>query len=212
VDELRNYREWHKEYDDPDSGISWRLRAVQRYISDALDTTTGPVRVLSCCSGDGRDIIGVLGRREDADRVHVTLVEIDPVLADRARSSAGAAQLPHLEVRVTDAGNTDAYLGVVPVDLVLLVGIFGNIDDEDLERTIQTSPELCAPGATLVWSRGRDHTDRNDAVRRWFAEAGFTEIDYLERNSGSRPALGAVRYEGEPRELRPGRRLFTFWR
>jgi hypothetical protein len=211
VDELRNYREWHKEYDDPDSGISWRLRAVQSCIADVLDTTTGPVRVLSSCSGDGRDIIGVLRPREDAHRVHVTLVEIDPELADRATSAAREAELD-LEVRVTDAGNTDAYVGVVPADLVLLVGIFGNIDDEDLERTIKTSPELCAPGATLVWSRGRDHTDRNDAVRRWFAEAGFTEIDYLERNTGSRPALGAVRYDGAPRELRPGRKLFTFWR
>lgn len=212
MDQLRNYREWHQEYDDPDSGISWRLRAVQRYLTDALDATTRPVRVLSSCSGDGRDIIEVLAQREDADRVQVTLVEIDPVLADRATSTARAAQLPHLEVRVTDAGNTDAYAGLVPADLVLLVGIFGNIDDEDLERTIRASPELCAPGATLIWSRGRDHTDRNDAVRQWFAEAGFSEIHYLERNTGSRPALGAVRYVGEPRELRPGRQLFTFWR
>lgn len=212
MDQLRNYQEWHKEYDDPDSGISWRLRAVQRYLTDALEATTGPVRVLSSCSGDGRNIIEVLAQREDADRVQVTLVEIDPVLAERARSAARAAQLPNLEVRVTDAGTTDAYVGVVPADLVLLVGIFGNIDDDDLERTIKAAPELCAPGATLIWSRGRDHTDRNDAVRQWFAEVGFTEIDYLERSTGSRPALGAVRYDGEPRQLRPGRQLFTFWR
>jgi hypothetical protein len=77
----RNYREWHRAYDDPDSGLSWRLRTVQGYLRDALDRHRGPIRVLSACSGDGRDIIGVLSKGPDADRVSVTLIELHSDIA-----------------------------------------------------------------------------------------------------------------------------------
>ena len=32
---------------------------------------------------------------------------------------------------------TDAYTGAVPADLVLLVGIFGNITPADIQRTVR---------------------------------------------------------------------------
>jgi len=50
----------------------------------------GPVRIISACAGDGRDIIGVLTGREDWNRVSATLLEIHPAVADRARTSAAA--------------------------------------------------------------------------------------------------------------------------
>jgi hypothetical protein len=100
----------------------------------------------------------------------------------------------------------------VPADIVLLVGIFGNISDEDLWRTIEVAPQLCAPGATLIWSRGRDEGDLNAEVRTRFAAAGFAELAYETRDQGSMPALGVVRYAGPPVDLVPGRPLFTFLR
>jgi hypothetical protein len=212
VTEPRDYLKWHESYNDPESGLSWRLRTVQRYLRQALDRHSGPLRVLSVCSGDGRDVLGVLSERDDADRVSVTLIELHPEIAQRARDSASEAGLDHVEVRTADAGSTDAYLGAAPADLVLLVGIFGNISEADLERTIGAAGELCRPGATLLWSRGRDEDDLNDAVRAWFAAAGFAELDYDVRDTGSWPALGAMRYEGPLQTLTPGRRLFTFLR
>ena len=212
VSELRDYQKWHRAYDDPNSGLSWRLQTVQRYIREALDRHPGPMRIVSVCSGDGRDVIDVLAQRDDADRVSVTLVELHPQIAADARDAAAAAGLTRVEVRTADAGITDTYAGAVPADLVLMVGVFGNITDADLEATIAAAPAFCSPGATLLWSRGRDRTDRNDAVRGWFADAGFTELDYASRDTGSRPALGAMRYDGEPRAVTPGRRLFTFLR
>jgi hypothetical protein len=212
VSTQRDYRKWHQIYDDPESGLSWRLRVVQGYIRQALDRQPGPLRVLSICSGDGRDILGVLSEREDADRVTATLIELDPEIAAAARATASAEALSGVTVRTVDAGSTDVYTDAVPADLVLMVGIFGNISDADLERSIAAAPQFCRPGATLVWSRGRDLNDRNDAVRAWFAQAGFTELDYTTRETGSRPALGAMRYDGAPQPLTPGRQLFSFWR
>ena len=211
---MRDYEQWLQSYDDPASGLSWRLRAVRAAIGSALDSRSGPVRVVSACAGDGRDLIGVLETREDAGRVNATLLELHPDIAERARAAAVRAGLPQVQVRTTDAGSSDAYAGLVPADLVLLVGIFGNIDTADLHTTIAAAPQLCAPGATLVWTRGRGGTldDRDAEVRAAFREAGFTELDHATDESGHRPAVGVVRYDGPPVPLEPGRTWFTFRR
>ena len=96
--------------------------------------------------------------------------------------------------------------------MVLLVGIFGNISDNDLNQTVAAAPQLCSSGATLLWSRGRDLNDRDRGVRQAFADVGFAEPDYIARDLDSRPALGAMRYQGEPQPLVPARQLFTFLR
>lgn len=212
MNQLRNYQQWLLAYDDPTSDLSWRLRQVQAYVREALDAASTPIRILSACAGDGRDVLKVLRERDDIDRASVTLIELHPAIAQQARRAALDSGLANVVVRTADAGNTDAYVGAVPADLVLLMGIFGNISDDDLRRTIQVAPQLCAPGATVLWSRGRDHSDRNDVVRAWFHDAGFNELDYRERNAGTCPALGAMRYDGEPAALVPGQPLFTFWR
>lgn len=172
----------------------------------------GAVRVLSVCAGDGRDVLGVLAERDDAARMRTTLLELHPGIAQQAAEAARATGLDRVEVRVADAGDSDTYVGLVPADVVIMVGVFGNIADADVERTIRTTPQFCAPGATLLWSRGRHIDDRNDAVRGWFAEVGFTELDYAADESGSRAALGALQFTGTPEDLVPGRRLFTFLR
>ena len=211
VSRLRDYQRWHLAYADPDSELSWRLEVVRGYLREALDERAGPLRVLSSCAGDGRDILGVLAGRADRARVAVRLVEIDPSLA-RAARVAGQAAGVDLEVRVRDAGTTDAYVGAAPADIVLLVGILGNISDTDVETTIRTAPQLCRPGATCVWSRGVEEGDTNDQVRGWFVEAGFTELHYAQSGPTAGAALGAMRYDGPSVELVPGRRLFTFLR
>lgn len=208
-----DWHEWHEGYDDPASGFSWRLGVVRAHVARFLDERPGPVRILSACAGDGRDVLGVLAERDDAARAEVVLVELDPDLAGRARRSASALSGVRIDVRTADAGSTDSYAGAAPADLVLLCGIFGNIDAADLRRTIAAAPGLCTPGATLLWTRGRDATDFGDLdaeVRGWFADAGFTETAHETLERGHRPTVGAVRYDGPDVALEPGARLFAF--
>ncbi|MFT4085200.1 MAG: class I SAM-dependent methyltransferase [Nocardioides sp.] len=207
--ELRNYVEWHRIYDDPDSSMSWRLGVVRSLVSQFLDEHPGAVRILSSCAGDGRDVLDVLAHRDDASRVSVVLLEIDPVLAARARE-AGRLTGADVEVREVDAGSTDAYQGAVPADLVLLVGIFGNLATADVERAIAAAPHLCAADGLLVWSHGRVPHDRNSQVRRWLTAAGFDEEFYAELDRRSHPSVGMWRLTGRPAPLEPGRRLFEF--
>jgi len=218
----RDYQDWHRRYDDPGSSLSWRLQRVRRHLGDALDHHPGETRVLSVCSGDGRDLLGVLAERADAGRVSAVLLELHPELAQQARDAAATAQLARVQVRTVDASRVDAYSGAVPADIVLLVGIFGNIADEDVWRLVAFAPQLCRAGATLLWSRGRKFSrelpgvaagDLNDEVRAAFAAAGFSEVVYETDEGGGRPALGVLRYAGPPVELQPDQPpLFTFLR
>jgi hypothetical protein len=209
---LRDYEQWHRRYDEPGSDLSWRLRTVQGYIEQALEEQSGAIRAVSACAGDGRDLLEVLARREDASRVSATLIELHPTIAARAREAA-TKTAARVEVRTVDAGYSDAYTDAAPADLVLLIGIFGNISEADLTRTIKATPQLCASGATLLWSRGRrEVSDLNDQIRAQFHDAGFAELAYDTHDAGSWPAVGAMRYDGPAVGLVSGQHLFTFTR
>ena len=110
ADGLRDYVAWHDAYDDPQSSLSWRLSIVRSWIERVLDEYSSPVRVLSVCAGDGRDVLGALALRPDVADADVTMLEIDPVLAARARQQAADLHpRTRVDVRVADAGDPAAY-------------------------------------------------------------------------------------------------------
>jgi hypothetical protein len=98
------------------------LRIIQGHIADWLSAEPRSVsrRVVSACSGDGRDLPGVLAGRPDAERVTATLLELDARIVQRAKELASSAGLVNVTVRHVGAAQTDAYLGAVPADLFLL--------------------------------------------------------------------------------------------
>lgn len=122
--------------------------------------------------------------------------------------TVAAAGLKRVEVVTGDASITTAYEGMVPCDLVLACGVFGHAADGDIESMIHHLPTLCAPGATVVWTRGALGFDIRPAIRRWFIEAGFEEIEFTSGDSGW--GVGANRMVVAPQPYRAGIRLFTF--
>lgn len=203
---------WHDGYADPESRIARRLRVVQDRIRSFLDDCDAPtIRVVSLCSGSGADLLPVLARHPARRRVRARLVELDPELAARARSSARDLGLDGVEVVTGDASSTDAVAGAVPADLVLVCGVFGNIPDADVERTVRGLPQFCSRGATVIWTRHREEPDLTPAIRGWLGESGFAERSFDSSGAGGY-AVGSHHLVGEPRRLTPGVRLFTFTR
>ncbi len=188
-----------------------RLAVVRTRIGDALDVSTRdePVRVLSLCAGDGRDVLPELARRPSL-RMTMTLVELDEQLVAAARTAA--QRLPGVEVRHGDAGDTSTYDDVLPVDLLLLCGIFGNIAAADIQATIAAVPSLLAPGGTVIWTRGWfADEDLRPTIRRWFADAGLTEVAFDGEPEGF--GVGVARTSpSRATTPRPAARLFTFTR
>lgn len=154
-------------------------------------------------------MVGVLPGHPRAADVSGRLVELDPGNADRARGLLDAAGLRRIEVVTADAGALEAYAGAVPADIVLLCGIFGNIADSDVERTVRNASQLCASRATLIWTRGRRAPDLTPSIRRWFDESGFAEIAFDSGGAGSF-GVGTQRFLGHPPPLERSLRLFSF--
>jgi hypothetical protein len=200
---------WHHDYDNPATALARRLAAVQEQVHAALDTAPeGPLRAISMCAGQGRDLIGVLAGHPRQHDVRARLVEIDPRIADVARQAARAAGLPQVEVVTGDAALTDAYAGMTPADLVLVCGVFGNITDADIERTVGYCTQLCARGGTVVWTRQRQPPDLLPRICDWFARRGFDQLSVSDPAEGW--GVAAHRFARPPDPLEPGARLFTF--
>ena len=200
-----DWRTWHDEYDLPGSWMARRLRVVQQRIRAVLDDSPpGRLRVVSLCAGQGRDLLGVLADHPRRGDVVARLVELDERNAAVARASAP----PGVEVITGDASRTDHYLGMVPADLVLVCGVFGNLTDEDVRGTVGFCTRLCATGGSVVWTRHREPPDLVPSVCDWFEALGF------ERRWLSDPAadfgVGVHRFTGQPRPLVAGARMFTF--
>jgi hypothetical protein len=212
VDQVQDWFDWHRPYDDPGSHLAKRLAIVQRLIRDALNEhAAGPIRVVSVCAGQGRDLIGALTDHPRRGDVTAHLVELDPRNAGIAAATAREARLTGISVVRGDASMSDAYDCAVPADLVLVCGVFGNILDEHIRDTVRLLPQLCAPGARLIWTRHRRPPDLTPALRRWLAEAGFEELSF-DAPAGTTMGIGASRLVGPSAPLRPGQRLFTFIR
>ena len=215
----RDWVRWHQAYDDPASPLSARLARVQAHLSDALAAAPpGPVRLLSLCAGQGKDVLGVLPEHPRRDDVTAVLVEYDSHNVAAAVDEAARTGLAGVEVRQADAGLAANYADVLPADVLLLCGIFGNVSDDDVHRTALAAATMCAPGGTVIWTRHRRPPDLTPQLRAWFAVAGFAEVAFdalpgsrlISVGVGRRPAA-APRYEpGSPDGPAPSERLFTF--
>ncbi len=202
---MTDWMQWHEKYNNADRELVQRLVIVRQRIAEALDRSpAGSIRVASMCAGDGRDLLGVLSNHPRAGDVSGRLVELDPRLVERARAGAPAG----IEVVCSDAGTSDAYEGAVPVDLLLCCGVFGNITEADIRNTIDHWSLLCAPGATVLWTRHTREPDLTPQVRRWVSDAGFEELSF-DRGSGME-SVGAARMVRASQPYRRGVYFFSF--
>ena len=208
---MRDWVTWHEQYDDPASRLSARLTLVKQQLAGALDRApAGPVRLVSLCAGQGRDVIGTLPAHPRRDDVSAVLIEADPALAGQARAAAAAAGLSRVEVRAADASQVDTFADALPADVLLLCGIFGNVSPDDIRRTVAAAPALCAPGATVLWTRHRRTPDLTPQIRDWFTAAGFDELDFGSPPSAPRTGVGAAVLRGGPGAAWPEGPLFRF--
>ena len=201
---------WHQAYDDAANPLNERRRHVVDAITQSLDAAPpGPLTVVSLCAGDATDMAMGVGRHRRRGDVVGAAVELDRELARRAADNLERAGV-RLDVRLDDAGDVQSFSDLLPADLLLLVGIFGNISDTDIERTISAVPTLCRPGATIIWTRHRRTPDLTPRVRAWFEQHGCTHLRFDAPESFSW-TVGAERLGpvADRATTRPAR-LFTF--
>jgi hypothetical protein len=211
----RDWHAWHAEYADPASSLSRRLEVVRTQLRALLSAADGPVRLVSMCSGDGRDTLPVLA--ETGADVDAALIELDAELAETARQAARGLGLDGVDVRTADAGTTDSYRDAVPADVVMACGVFGNVSDDDIAITVARLPSLMAPGGHVIWTRGcrvpEDPTgfdgDPSEYVRGLLQIVGFEEVAFV-RPDDAGFRVGVHRWPGPATTFEAGVRMFTF--
>jgi hypothetical protein len=210
-----DWQAWHRDYDDPASGVSARLVEVRRRLADALAATPDRARLLNLCAGDARDTVPVLAAHDRL--VDACAVELDAGLGDVARRAAAEAGVT-LEVRSGDAADPATWADRLPVDLLLLVGVLGNVSDADGETTVRAAASMLVPGGTVLWTRSdrfrspptHDHADPAAWVRDRFEHHGFETLAYVVPETGHW-RLGVSRLVTPSTEPLP-EHLFTFVR
>lgn len=212
----KDWLKWHSYYDKPDSSLINRLDVVQRDLRRALQEAPpdcdGVLRLISMCAGEGRDVLPVLGERHTR-RVSAFLIELDPVLSQRARSAAADLGLSGVQVRTADAGATDTYHDLPLAHVLMVCSVFGNISPADMRQTIATLPTLLEPGAIVIWTRsGRTGHDPSLEVRSCFLSNDFTEISFTPTVDDTF-RIGMHRFDKRPADAhiaQPGTRMFAF--
>jgi hypothetical protein len=121
------------------------------------------------------------------------------------QAAIAAGGLGSVTIHRSDAGDLASYAGMVPADLVLLVGVLGNITDDDVRRTVESLPQLCAAGATVIWTRHRCPPDLTPAIRAWCAAAGLVETAFHAAPEDAMFSVGVARFDSQPTaaEVRP---------
>lgn len=205
----RDWVAWHADYREPGSPLHRRLDEVRARIRDAVGPTPAAgFRIVAMCAGQGDDLLGALAGHPAAGRLAARLVEVDPVNAGVLRDRIAATGLPW-EVVQADAADPGAYAGAIPADLVLVCGVFGNIPEADVMRTVAALPAFCRPHATVIWTRHRQPPDLTPHVRAALTEAGFSECGFVAPDDVEW-SVGVARYERDRPGPLPGGPLFRF--
>ena len=205
----RDWHEWHAAYDNPGSGLARRLAWVQDQVRAALDAApAGPVRVISLCAGQGRDLIGALAGHPRAGDVTARLVELDPRNTEVAARLVAESGLDNVEIVTGDASLTSQYADLVPAGLVLACGLFGNMTNAHIESTIGYCAQLCAEGGMVIWTRARWDPDLVPQICAWFEERAFDRV-WLS-GPQRRQCTGAHRRTAPPIPLDPNAVMFAF--
>jgi hypothetical protein len=210
----RDWYDWHAPYDNPSSLHSLRLSWVQGRIRAALDEARpGPIRLISLCAGQGRDVLAVLPGHPRCRDVTARLVELDPRNTEAARGLAAASGLGNVEVVTGDAALTSQYADLAPAQVVLACGMFGNMTDANVERAISYCTQLSSTGGTVIWTRARTRFEPGGPAPvpqacAWFEKRGFERVWLSDPRY--EPCCGAHRFTASPAPLEPGAVMFTF--
>jgi SAM-dependent methyltransferase len=215
--DISNWSNWHDEYDDPASELATRMHAVRAQVAGLVaQAPAGPVTVVSICGGQGRETIGALADHPRRADVRGRVVELDPDNAAFARQWAHATGLDAFEVVTGDASASDSYAGLPPVDVVVISGVLGHIDNRDRAQLVAFLRQLLQPGGSVVWTffRRQDDPRREEhlaRMRQHFVDGGFEEVAFeLLPGDEYGFTVAVSRHDGEREPFRAHERIFTF--
>jgi Putative methyltransferase len=189
-----------------------RLAAVQEQLADAIDRAPGgPVRIISPCAGDGRDLINVLRLHPRRDDVSAWLVEKDSrsvVEGKRRAANDGLADI--VQFVSDDATDYATYRPIIRADIVLLCGVWGHVPASERTQLVCALTSFCKAGGMVIWTRGAGKgMIRLQQIQSLFASPLWQQVR-ANLTPDKNWAIVTHRYCGPPMELPTSGRIFHF--
>jgi hypothetical protein len=189
-----------------------RLRAVQSHLAECLDQAApGPVRIVSLCAGDGRDVIGVLQMHRRRNDVAATLVELNgPSVAEGLRQVHVARLEKSVRFIHRDATDYSTYKGLVPCDILLVCGVWGHVPPWERAALIGALATFSKPAGCVIWTRGVSKgMARMDEIQSQFAGPTWERLR-LSFTPDDQWVVGTHRYCGPALDAPAAGRIFNF--
>jgi hypothetical protein len=191
-----------------------RLLAVQQQLRTNLDeAAAGPVKLISLCAGDGRDVVGVLETHERRSDVSAWLVELDHQSVSAGIRQASIAGL-EASVHFVNADATDCrtYQRMAPADIVLACGVWGHVPAHERASLVCALAGLCKARGVVTWTRGVSAgITRLNEIEFLFARPKWERV-HTTITADKKWAVATYRYAGPPVELLQTGRIFNFQR
>jgi hypothetical protein len=191
-----------------------RLESVQQHLIVCLDEAPrGPIRLISICSGDGRDVIGVLKTHQRRKDMSARLIELDRqsvVAGMREASLVGLQDTVRFFNR--DATDYATYQGMAPADIVLACGVWGHVPTRERVGLTSALAGLCSPRGTVTWTRGISNgTARLREIESLFASSTWERVR-ITITPDNKWAVATYRRDGQSTVLPRTGRIFNFER
>jgi len=209
--QIDNWSTWHDEYENQDSELNARKRAVQAQVAAiATDCPPGPVTVVSICGGQAREVIGALENHPRRADVRGRIVELDGENAAFARAWAKKAGLDKLEVVTGDASLSSAYASLPPADVVVLSGVVGHLCHPERVQLVAFTHQILRTGGYVVNTYYRVREEESQQLRDAFHANQFEEESFETLAGKFQFTIARNRYLGQPKPFEPGVRVFNF--
>jgi putative methyltransferase len=191
-----------------------RLEAVQEHLRKNLnEAPAGPLRLISICAGDGRDVIGVLQTHKRRTDVSAWLVELDRESVAAGVRETSIVGLDDI-VRFINGDATDytTYEGIAPANVVLACGVWGHVPAHERASLAGAIAELCKLRGTITWTRGVSAgMVRLNEIERLFVRPRWENVRTT-ITADKRWAVATYRNFGPPVALPVAGRIFNFQR
>jgi hypothetical protein len=189
-----------------------RLRVVKVHLAECLnDAAQGPLRLVSLCAGDGRDVIDVLQSNRRRNDVGAWLVELNgQSIADGALHMKASGLEKLVNFIHADATDYLTYQTLVPCDIILLCGVWGHVPVNERALLVRALASFSKPGGSLIWTRGISRgMDRLNEIQSQFANSSWERVR-LSFTPNDKWAISTHRYCGPSLELPASGRIFNF--
>lgn len=208
-----DWNQWHTGY-ETSASLQARLKAVSEQITIAInDCPPGPIKIISLCAGDGRDILLALQNHPRRKDVSASLVDNHLESIERGRELALKTGLTkQIHFLHADAGLGETYADIGHANVVLLSGFLGHLRHGDALNLISKLPMVVKTNGSVIWNRHvvlHDGAEQVARIRGAFRSHHFDE-EHFAATAEDGFAMGRVCFKGESAPLDAAQKLFEF--